>query len=81
MLFKLFEYKAESKITSSATVLEDGTVVLGTESGTLLWLKDGVKVRDFETGGKITGKPLLLDDGRIVVGSADKKLYWIEEDY
>ncbi|MCX6117605.1 MAG: PQQ-binding-like beta-propeller repeat protein [Proteobacteria bacterium] len=65
--------------TSKAAILSDGTVVVGSWDNNVYWLKDGIKIAEYQTEGRVTSCPAVLSDGTVVVGSNDKKVYWLKD--
>lgn len=63
-------------IETSPALLEDGSIVLGSDDKHIYCLtSDGSPRWNFSTKGQIHSSPLILPEGRIVLGSDDHRIY------
>jgi outer membrane protein assembly factor BamB len=72
-------YDANSPLTSTPTLLPDGTVVVGSESGVLHAVSStGIRQWTYQTGDGIYGSATIGANGLIVFGSADGTVYALD---
>ncbi|HYG23648.1 MAG TPA: PQQ-binding-like beta-propeller repeat protein [Verrucomicrobiae bacterium] len=74
-----WKFKTEGPISSSAVILNDGTICVGSHDGKFYGLApSGEKLWDFPTGGPVISSPALSGDVHLVVTSASGFLYKLE---
>jgi outer membrane protein assembly factor BamB len=76
-----WRFVTNGHVSSAPAVLQDGTVVAGSQDNVLYALTPaGLKRWDFRAGADIEPAPAIGDDGTIYVGSDDHKLYALGPD-
>ena len=75
-------YSTGDKVRSSPAVLDDGTVVVGSDDGKVHFINpdDFSTKHTFQTEGLVRSPPAVMKNGTIVIGSHDGKVYFLYPD-
>jgi outer membrane protein assembly factor BamB len=75
---KLWEFPTGGPVQSSPKISPDGSVIAGSDDGSLYAIKDGKKAWEFKTGGPVRSGAAFAADGSVVIGSNDGNVYGLK---